>query len=226
MAVVGDGTTFGTQFDLSEAEAAYAITQDAPTAATLIAAQKAHKIADEELKAAQAASTAADAFFTATNASKTTGATGKFGSELSFQIGASSSETMKLNLTTDLDAMHLALGAVSTRYNSFGAASTALTSELTAAGSANTTVDKLQAAIDSLGAVRSSLGAATNRLDHVATNLSNVSTNTQAAAGRIMDVDFATESSNMTTKQMLMQAGTAMLKQTNQMSSMVMSLLQ
>jgi flagellin len=41
-----------------------------------------------------------------------------------------------------------------------------------------------------------------------------------------MDVDFATESSNMTAKQMLMQAGTAMLKQTNSMSSMVMSLLQ
>jgi flagellin len=41
-----------------------------------------------------------------------------------------------------------------------------------------------------------------------------------------MDVDFATESSNMTAKQMLMQAGTAMLKQSNGMSSMVMSLLQ
>jgi flagellin len=41
-----------------------------------------------------------------------------------------------------------------------------------------------------------------------------------------MDVDFATESSNMTSSQMLMQAGTAMLKQTNSMSSMVMSLLQ
>ncbi|MBV8380074.1 MAG: Lateral flagellin, partial [Paucibacter sp.] len=33
-------------------------------------------------------------------------------------------------------------------------------------------------------------------------------------------------SSNMTTQQMLMQSGMAMLKQSNQMSSMVMSLLQ
>lgn len=57
-------------------------------------------------------------------------------------------------------------------------------------------------------------------------NLANVSTNTKAAAGRIMDVDFAKESSNMTASQMLMQAGTAMLKQSNGMSSMVMSLLQ
>ncbi|NHZ38540.1 flagellin, partial [Massilia rubra] len=57
-------------------------------------------------------------------------------------------------------------------------------------------------------------------------NLSNISTNSKAATGRIMDVDFASESSKMTTSQMLLQAGTAMLKQSNSMSSMVMSLLQ
>ena len=74
--------------------------------------------------------------------------------------------------------------------------------------------------------MRSNLGAAANRLEHVYNNLANISTNTKNATGRIMDVDFATESSNMTSKQMLMQAGTAMLKQTNRMSSMVMSLLQ
>ena len=91
---------------------------------------------------------------------------------------------------------------------------------------ANATIDLLKTAIDSVSSVRSALGASANRLDHVYNNLSNISTNTKAATGRIMDVDFATESSNMTTKQMLMQAGTAMLKQTNRMSSMVMSLLQ
>jgi flagellin len=57
-------------------------------------------------------------------------------------------------------------------------------------------------------------------------NLSNISTNSKAATGLIMDVDFATESANMTSNQMLLQAGTAMLKQSNSMSSMVMSLLQ
>jgi flagellin len=94
------------------------------------------------------------------------------------------------------------------------------------ATAARTAMGALSTAIDAVGAVRSGLGAAANRLDHVYNNLANVSTNTKNATGRIMDVDFATESSNMTTKQMLMQAGTAMLKQTNSMSSMVMSLLQ
>jgi flagellin len=81
-------------------------------------------------------------------------------------------------------------------------------------------------AIDAVSALRSGLGAIANRLDHVYNNLTNVSTNTQAATGRIMDVDFATESSTMTSDQMRMQAGTAMLKQSNGLASLVMSLLQ
>ena len=94
------------------------------------------------------------------------------------------------------------------------------------AASANATIGLLATAIDSVSTVRSALGATANRLDHVNTNLSNIATNTKAATGRIMDTDFATESSNMTSSQMLLQAGTAMLKQSNSMSSMVMSLLQ
>jgi flagellin len=65
-----------------------------------------------------------------------------------------------------------------------------------------------------------------NRLDHVYNNLSNISTNTKTATGRIMDVDFASESASMTSSQMLLQAGTAMLKQSNSQSSLVLSLLQ
>jgi flagellin len=150
---------------------------------------------------------------------------GTVASSMTFQIGASSGETMSLDLSTtgtvgsmaDLDT---ALASVSANYSSPNGVGTELTS------SANTTIDTIKDALDKLGATRSALGGAANRLDHVYNNLSNISSNTQAATGRIMDVDFATESSNMTSNQMLMQAGTAMLKQTNSMSSMVMSLLQ
>jgi len=51
-------------------------------------------------------------------------------------------------------------------------------------------------------------------------------TNTTDARGRIMDVDYASETANMTAKNILMQAGTSMLKQSSQMSQMVLSLLQ
>lgn len=178
-----------------------------------------------ELAAANSELTQATAFNAAAGASFTNGTDGKFSASLNFQIGASSAETMGFDLSTSLGALHTALGNTTANYNSFGAALGVSGTELTA-GTASAKIDQLQTAIDSVGSVRSALGAASNRLDHVYSNLANVSANTKAAAGRVMDVDFATESSNMTAKQMLMQASTTMLKQSNSMSSMVMSLLQ
>ena len=159
--------------------------------------------------------------------------TGKLATSVTFQIGADKAETMAGNFTAELTAVHTKLGLTSTRYvGGTGAAVTAVgtdisgATETAGATAANNTIDELSQAIDSVSSLRSKIGATSNRLNHVYNNLSNISTNTQAAAGRIMDVDFATESAKMTSSQMLMQAGTAMLKQTNQMSSMVMSLLQ
>lgn len=98
--------------------------------------------------------------------------------------------------------------------------------ELTNAGGANAQISNLDAAIKSVGTVRSDLGANANRLDHVYNNLGNMDSNTKMAKGRIMDTDYATEQAKMTSNQMLMQAGTSMLKQSGSMSQMVMSLMQ
>ncbi len=144
---------------------------------------------------------------------------GTVASSMTFQIGASSSETMSVNLSTDMTSMASQVSAATANYTT-----TTTGTELTA--SANATIGKLETALDSVNKVRSGLGAAANRLEHVYNNLSNISTNSKAAQGLIMDVDFASESANMTSNQMLLQAGTAMLKQSNSMSSMVMSLLQ
>ena len=201
----------------------------APPTAPGILASSAQTLKEETAKLADLtkAKNTADAYSTA--AAISAGASvleSKFGASVDFQIGASSGEKMTFNLTSELGAMHTALRAATAEYNSFGAAMAAKGTELTGVGTASSSINKLQAAIDAVGTTRSALGAAGNRLDHVATNLANVSTNTQGASGRIMDTDFATESSNMTASQMLLQAGTAMLKQSNSMSSMVMSLLQ
>jgi flagellin len=150
---------------------------------------------------------------------------GTIASSMNFQIGAAAGETMSLDLSSKMDGT---TGAVVTQLASvstfLSATAAAAGTELT--GASNSVIDTIATAIDNVSSVRSSLGAAANRLDHVYNNLSNISSNTEAATGRIMDVDFAQESANMTSNQMLMQAGTAMLKQTNSMSSMVMSLLQ
>jgi flagellin len=145
---------------------------------------------------------------------------GTLASAMKFQIGASQSETMDFDASAKLTAI---VTSVSDATSNYGTAATG--SEITGTN-ANATIGDLETAINDVSTLRSALGAAANRLDHVNNNLSNIATNTKAATGRIMDTDFATESSNMTASQMLLQAGTAMLKQSNSMSSMVMSLLQ
>jgi len=159
-----------------------------------------------------------------------TAADGKLNSAtgVTFQIGADSSETMTSNFDTELSGaagVTTKITAATSGFISDGTSSTPSTGTVLSTG-ANAAIGNLSSAIDAVSTLRSKLGAVSNRLDHVYNNLSNISSNTQAATGRIMDVDFATESSSMTSNQMLMQAGTAMLKQTNSMSSMVMSLLQ
>lgn len=136
--------------------------------------------------------------------------TGFAAAKVTFQIGATTDEKMDI--------------AIGTEVGEIASLSSALT--MADQDGANTAIDDVQAAIEKVSEVDSALGGAANRLSHVHNNLSNISTNTKAAIGRIMDTDFATESANMTKNQMLTQAGTAMLKQSNQMSQMVMSLLQ
>jgi flagellin len=144
---------------------------------------------------------------------KLLGAAGTLSTAMTFQIGADAAETMAVDLSGGRTLVQTSVTA---------AAGAAITSGTLATAQ----ITAMNTAIDSIGSLRSALGASANRLEHVNNNLANISTNTKQATGLIMDVDFATESANMTSSQMLMQASTAMLKQSNSMSSMVMSLLQ
>ena len=159
-------------------------------------------------------------------------ATGTLTAALNFQIGADASEKMAADFSTKLATVKTDITAAAGGFVATGAAGAAAGTEISgataAAGStnANATITDLSTAIDSVGALRSELGAISNRLDHAYNNLSNISTNTKNATGRIMDTDFASESAKMTSSQMLLQAGTAMLKQSNSQSSLVLSLLQ
>jgi flagellin len=56
-------------------------------------------------------------------------------------------------------------------------------------------------------------------------NLGVQSVNVSAAYSRVMDTDYAVESTNMIRNQILQQAGTAMLAQANQIPNSVLSLL-
>jgi len=87
-------------------------------------------------------------------------------------------------------------------------------------------VTSLDTAISNLAEYQATLGAKQNRLEHTIAYLSNASVLTEQARGRIMDSDFATESSNLAKEQILNQAATAMLAQANQSKQSLMGLIQ
>ena len=90
------------------------------------------------------------------------------------------------------------------------------------ASAALATIDK---ALSYVNAERSKLGAIENRLTHTVDNLTNIVTNTAASKSRIVDTDYATETTELARAQIIAQASTAMLAQANQSAQGVLSLL-
>ena len=95
----------------------------------------------------------------------------------------------------------------------------------TASGATNA-LSTLDTAIDSISSIRGELGAVQNRLSYTTNNLSSIVTNTEGAKGRIMDADFAMETSKLAKTQILSQAATSMLAQANQSKQSLLALLQ
>ncbi|MDO2951249.1 lateral flagellin LafA [Aeromonas simiae] len=141
---------------------------------------------------------------------------GKFGDTVTFQIGGNSDEKLVLDASTNVQAVNALIDGAADVVEALGAGTSA---DFSAA------MDSIADSLDTIGAARSQFGANINRLEHTISNLSNMKENTDVANGRIMDADFAAETTNMTKGQMLMQAGMSVLSKSNQMTSMVTSLL-
>jgi flagellin len=92
----------------------------------------------------------------------------------------------------------------------------------TGAQSALSVLDK---AINTVTDSRASMGAYQNRLTAAIANLETTSMNLQASRSRILDTDYATETTNLAKTQIITQAATAMLAQANQSSQSVLALL-
>jgi len=83
----------------------------------------------------------------------------------------------------------------------------------------------LDSAIDTVTNSRANLGAYQNRFEAAISNLETTSTNLQASRSRILDTDYAKETTNLAKAQIVQQAATAMLAQANQSSQSVLALL-
>jgi len=98
--------------------------------------------------------------------------------------------------------------------------------DLTSSSSANTSITILDTAINQIASAQAKLGAIQNRLQHNIDNLSAASMLTETAKGRIVDADFARETTELSKQQILGQAATSMLAQANQSKQSVLALLQ
>ena len=86
-------------------------------------------------------------------------------------------------------------------------------------------INRIDVAFDLINGERATLGAQQNRFEAVITNLQVAHENQMAARSRIMDADYAQETSNLSRANILQQAGTAMVAQANQLPQQVLQLL-
>lgn len=98
--------------------------------------------------------------------------------------------------------------------------------DVTDAVKAQNALAVIDKAIGSIDSVRSGLGATQNRLTTTVDNLQNIQKNSTAARSTVQDVDFASETAELTKQQTLQSASTAILSQANQLPSSVLKLLQ
>jgi len=86
-------------------------------------------------------------------------------------------------------------------------------------------ITALDAAMKSVSMNQAQLGAYQNRLESAISNLTEGSTNMNASRSRVLDTDYAKESTNLAKAQIITQAATAMLAQANQSAQSVLALL-
>jgi flagellin len=155
-----------------------------------------------------------------------------------FQIGASNSTSgvdqisvdgfgwsANSGITTVLGSTILSGALTDTN----GAAIATNSPALSIAGSdgtaAKAVISQLDDAINAVNTQRGNYGAVQNRFNNVVSNLQTASENQTAARSRIMDADYAVETSNLSRANILQQAGNAMVAQANQLPQQVLSLL-
>ena len=134
-------------------------------------------------------------------------------SSLTFQVGADDGQTVSVTMG-DFET------ATSTTYSS----GTNATLSVIVASSATAVAD-LDITIAGLNKQRATFGSMMNRLEYTVDNLQNIAQNTEASRSRIMDADYAAESTELARTQIIQQAATAMLAQANQSAQSVLSLL-
>ena len=99
------------------------------------------------------------------------------------------------------------------------------TIDISSQNAASAALASIEADINQISTTRATFGATQNRFEAAIANIQNYSENLSAARSRIMDADFATETTQLTRTMILQQIGVAVLSQAQNTRSMVRSLL-
>ncbi len=145
----------------------------------------------------------------------------------------STSQTVGLNALDDLTVNGTKSGAGAGNLAFSGAGATPIAaggslagSNVTTVSGAYQTISRIDAALSTVSDIRSDLGAVQNRFESTIANLQTISQNLSASRSQIMDADFAAETANMTSANILQQAGVSVLAQANATTQSVLKLLQ
>ena len=130
---------------------------------------------------------------------------------VTIQAGNTTGETITLSFA-DMQASGLGLSST--------VSTVATSSDATVAMGTMSTV------LQTIAQEQAKFGSLINRLDFSIANQSKASVMTEQAIGRVMDADFANETTALSREQILNQAATSMLAQANQSKQSILALLQ
>ncbi|MCS6153432.1 flagellin [Shewanella baltica] len=116
-------------------------------------------------------------------------------------------------------------GAAELSTSTSGAFTGVNTINISTAAGAQDAIAIIDGAISGIDSSRSDLGAVQNRMSFTINNLNSIQSNVTDARSRIQDVDFASETAQLTKQQILSQTSSAMLAQANQLPQTALSLL-
>jgi flagellin len=142
-------------------------------------------------------------------------------STLSIQVGIDSGSNNRI----DIVMSDLATSLGSTDFTALSSSIFAALSDATKAATAAANLAVLDTAINNLSDRRATLGSLQNRFENALAEASTYSTNLAASQSQILDVDYASESANMTRYQIQSQAGVAALAQAKAIPQSIISLL-
>lgn len=135
---------------------------------------------------------------------------GSISGGIDFQVGMNNTANDRINLQlADTSSTGLSLN----------------NSSLSNTTSAQAAITALDTALKTINTERSTLGATQNRLQMTISNLGNMYENMAASNSRLKDVDVAEETAKFTRNQILSQAATSMLAQSNSLPQSALSLI-